>query len=113
MAGSTEEDRPMTTPTNRPLAGLNNDRTRTWPGEGGTMMNRRSLKLTFIVALTILAQVSAVRLPGLAPSVAHAATSYTWTGQGFDGNWNTPKNWSPNGVPGAGGAGDSVAIGPA
>ena len=28
-----------------------------------------------------------------------ANTTMTWTGAGGDGNWNTPTNWNPNGVP--------------
>ena len=28
-----------------------------------------------------------------------ANTTMTWTGAGGDGNWNTPTNWNPNGIP--------------
>src|ERR1700679_1874422 len=31
--------------------------------------------------------------------VAVAQQAYTWTGA-TSGDWNTPTNWSPNGVPG-------------
>ncbi|HLI06274.1 MAG TPA: hypothetical protein VKV40_06890 [Ktedonobacteraceae bacterium] len=34
--------------------------------------------------------------------MAHASTSYTWTGKGNDGLWSNSQHWSPNGVPGAG-----------
>src|SRR5687767_10362178 len=33
-------------------------------------------------------------------ATADAAT-LTWTGAGGGGLWNTPTNWSPNGIPGA------------
>lgn len=37
-----------------------------------------------------------------AASVAHAQTTYTWTGGGSDNNWNTAGNWS-GGVPASSG----------
>jgi hypothetical protein len=67
----------------------------------------RSLKR--IVILVILVLVSSVGLQVLAPPLAHASTSYTWTGKGNDGNWNNPMNWDPNGMPSDG---DSVTIAP-
>jgi hypothetical protein len=54
----------------------------------------RSLKR--IVILISLVLVSSVGLQVLAPPVAHASTSYTWTGQGNDGLWNDDINWDPN-----------------
>ncbi|HEX4479592.1 MAG TPA: autotransporter-associated beta strand repeat-containing protein, partial [Rudaea sp.] len=35
----------------------------------------------------------------LAAHVAHAQSTYVWTGA-TSGDWNTPTNWTPNGVPG-------------
>lgn len=67
----------------------------------------RSLK-SFVV-LMVLTLLVAACLQMIVPSVAHASTSYTWTGQGYDGQWTTAANWEPNGVPGDG---DSVTIGP-
>ncbi|MCZ7556855.1 MAG: T9SS type A sorting domain-containing protein [Bacteroidia bacterium] len=37
----------------------------------------------------------------LLSAVPAQATIYTWTGAGANSNWNTPANWSPNGVPGS------------
>ncbi len=67
----------------------------------------RSLK-SFVVLMTLMLVVAAC-MQMFIPSVAHASTSYTWTGQGYDDQWTTPSNWNPSGIPGAG---DSVTIGP-
>jgi autotransporter-associated beta strand protein len=34
----------------------------------------------------------------LAPTLASAQTTYTWTGGGSDNNWNTAANWTPGAV---------------
>src|ERR1700730_3193610 len=67
----------------------------------------RLLKLV-IIALALIVVMPAV-MQMVAPSVAHASTSYSWTRLGGDNNWSNPANWSPNGVPGAG---DNVSIAP-
>src|SRR5207253_2001327 len=68
----------------------------------------RTLKLLIMLAIFVL--LSSVGPQALVPPVAHASTSYTWTGKGHDGgNWNNPANWDPNGMPSDG---DSVIIGP-
>jgi len=41
-------------------------------------------------------------------SSASAQTTYTWTGA-VSGDWGTPGNWSPNGVPGATQNGTDIA----
>ena len=65
----------------------------------------RLVKLVvFVIVLTVL---SSAGLQLVFPSVAHAATSYTWTGQALDGQWADAGNWNPSGVPGAG---DSATI---
>lgn len=61
------------------------------------------------VVLIVFTLLITVCIPLFVPSVAHASTSYTWTGKGNDGQWSNSQNWSPNGVPGAG---DSVTLGP-
>ncbi len=66
----------------------------------------RSMKL--VVVLVLVALGGALVIQMVIPSVAHAATSYTWTGNAFDGQWTSAGNWSPNGVPGPG---DSATIG--
>ena len=35
--------------------------------------------------------------------------SYTWTGKGNSNNWEEPKNWNPNGVPGSAAEDDDEA----
>ena len=63
---------------------------------------RRMVSLASTAAL-------AVALAVLAATPAHAATAYTWTGQGTDHTyWSNAQNWSPNGVPTNG---DSVSVG--
>ena len=66
----------------------------------------RSMKLVVVLALVALCGALAIQM--VIPSAAHAATSYTWTGQAIDNQWSDAGNWSPNGVPGAG---DSATIG--
>jgi len=66
----------------------------------------RSMKL--VVVLVLVALCGALAIQMVIPSVARAATSYTWTGNAFDGQWTSAGNWNPNGVPGAG---DSATIG--
>jgi hypothetical protein len=61
-----------------------------------------------IIALALMVLLPAVTQM-VAPSAAHASTSYSWTRLGNDNYWTNPANWSPNGVPGAG---DSVSIAP-
>jgi hypothetical protein len=42
-----------------------------------------------------------------AAAAGEADCSKSWTGNGHDGNWNTPTNWNPSGAPGAT---DSVCV---
>lgn len=64
------------------------------------------MKLVGVLVLVALCGALAIQM--VIPSVVHAATSYTWTGNAFDGQWTTAGNWNPNGVPGPG---DSATIG--
>ncbi len=62
----------------------------------------------FVVVIVLTLLVAAC-MQMFVQAVAHASTSYTWTGQGYDNQWSDASNWSPNGVPGVG---DSATIGP-
>lgn len=66
----------------------------------------RSMKLVGVLLLVALCGALAIQM--VMPSVVHAATSYTYTGNALDGQWTTAGNWSPIGVPGPG---DSATIG--
>src|SRR5690242_7991092 len=60
------------------------------------------------VLLIVLTLAGVAILTMFTSEPAHASTSYSWVGLGQDHtNWTNPKNWNPNGVPGAG---DDVTI---
>src|SRR5689334_19344998 len=68
----------------------------------------RQAKVLF--ACTMLALFGAAGLQALHPAVAHAATSFVFTGMGEPSHslWNNADNWSPQGLPGPN---DNVTIG--
>ena len=69
---------------------------------GAAVMRAIPQRAQVVFACTILAMVAAVGLQILHPRVAHAATTYTFTGlhPGDHCIWTEPANWSPQGVPG-------------
>src|SRR6516162_6615772 len=98
-------------PGNRAVVGQS-DRT------GGKTAPARRVRLGRVGRRVLSAWAAALVLAGLtggpaaaSPSLqfACAGASFTWTGNGDDTSWGDPRNWSPNGDPGAC-PGDSVDV---
>lgn len=77
----------------------------------GVVWRAVAARARILLARTMLPLLAAAGLQALHPIVAHAATSFVFTGQGEPSHsqWTVPGNWSPEGIPGPD---DDVIIGP-